>query len=235
MCGRFSLVSNAEVLARFFAVGRIPDGFIARYNIAPTQRSVVVYEDAGRGRQAALWRWGLIPRWAKDISVGQRMINARSETLDQRPAFRQAYQYRRCVIPASGFFEWHGPKGKKTPFYFRLDTDQLFGLAGLWEEWLSPEGDLRSFTIITTEANAVVRAIHHRMPVIFRTPDEIDQWLDHSRFDAIALQRLLAPRPIPGLKGYEVSRRVNSAVNDDPQCIEPVEDGRRITNPAPPR
>ena len=230
MCGRFSLVSNAHILARFFALERMPEGFIPRYNIAPTQHSVVIYHDGALGRQAAMWRWGLIPRWAKDISIGQRMINARAETLNQRPAFRQAYRYRRCVIPASGFFEWHGPKGQKTPYYFRLNTDQPFGMAGLWEEWRSPEGGLRTFTIITTEANAVVRSIHHRMPVVFHTQDEIDQWLDHRRSDPNDLQRLLAPRPIPGLEGYEVSTRVNSAANDDPQCIEPVEDGRRIKN-----
>lgn len=210
MCGRFSLVSSAELLARFFSVPQMPAGFAARYHIAPSQLTVAIYHDPLQGRQAALWRWGLVPHWATEISVGQKMINARAETLAQRPAFRSAFQQRRCVIPATGFYEWRKDAGGKTPIHFTLDGGQPFGLAGLWEEWHS----LRTFTIVTTEANATVAAVHHRMPVIFASPSETDQWLDHHHFDPAALQTLLAPRQVPGLEGYEVSPFDNSPAND---------------------
>jgi putative SOS response-associated peptidase YedK len=226
MCGRFSLASNAELLARLFAVPQMPVGFAARYNIAPSQLAVSIYQDPLHGRQAALLRWGLVPHWAKEISIGQRMINARAETLAQRPAFRQAFQQRRCVIPATGFYEWHTYAGRKVPVHFRLDAGQPFGLAGLWEEWLSPQGPLRTFTIVTTKANATVGAVHHRMPAILFSPKETDQWLDHCHFDPTALQGLLAPRPIPGLEGYEVPPLANSPANDHPRCIEPADGGR---------
>ena len=193
-----------------------------RYNIAPSQQALAILQGKDGQRQGHMLRWGLIPFWAKEPGIGSKMINARAETLAQRPSFRQAFRERRCVIPASGFYEWQARNGKKQPFYFRLRSKLPLSLAGLWEEWLSPQGPLRTFAIITTEANATVGSVHKRMPVIL-SPEGTDQWLDHSDTNLSTLQELLFPRPTPELVGYRVSLLVNSPANDSPLCVQPLE------------
>ena len=177
-------------------------------------------------RHLQAFHWGLIPSWAKDAAIGNKMINARTETLAEKPSFRAALTRRRCLIPADGFYEWQAaPDGKKagrTPMHIRLKDDGLFAFAGLWEEWRAPDGSpLRSCTIITTTPNAVAAPIHDRMPAILRPEDE-SLWLDHSQTNASDLLSLLAPYPSEAMEAYAVSRQVNAPTVDDPACIAPA-------------
>lgn len=171
----------------------------------------------------SLMRWGLIPSWAKDTAIGNRMINARAETLAEKPSFRKAFEKRRCIVPADSFFEWRKTNGKtKIPVRFVLKSREPFAFAGLWETWRKPDGqELRSFTIITTAANDLLRPIHDRMPVILRQSDE-GKWLDPSAADAAKLTLLLAQYPAEAMESYDVSTLVNSPRNDVPECIAPV-------------
>jgi putative SOS response-associated peptidase YedK len=192
-----------------------------RYNIAPTQTVPVIVEDGGE-KKAVPMRWGLVPRWAKDLKIGNRLINARSETIRQKPAFRRSFLRHRCLVPADGFYEWNVTEEKKQPMRIVLDQGELFAFAGLWDQWESPEGDVvHSFTIITTRANEKMADIHDRMPAILHPADE-SVWLDPSVKDPELLRNMLQPYPSEPMEIYPVSSQVNSPHNDDPDCIQPL-------------
>ncbi len=221
MCGRFTLRTPVEDLASFFGVAEMPE-LTPRYNIAPTQPVATVLVLTG-DRRFRLMRWGLIPPWAKDPSIGSRMINARAETIAQKPAFRSAFRHRRCLIMADGFYEWQRRGSLKQPYYIVSRDHSPLGLAGLWERWQPPEGgeELESCTIITTAANALVRRFHDRMPVIL-DPADFGLWLDTEATEPQRLLALLKPYDAQKLEAYPVSAEVNSPANDRPVCIQPV-------------
>jgi len=188
------------------------------YNIAPTQTVIVVNDDGTR--HLMQMRWGLIPSWAKDPAIGNRMINARAETVATKPAFRVALRKRRCLIPADGFYEWQAVGRRKQPVYITLKTREPFSFAGLWEAWTSPEGkEIKTCTIITTEANEVLKSIHDRMPVILTREAEII-WLDPAIQDPVWLLPLLKPYLAEEMEVYPVSTLVNNPANDGPECIK---------------
>jgi putative SOS response-associated peptidase YedK len=219
MCGRFTLVSPfVAVTERFHASA--PPVFRPRYNIAPGQEVLCVIRD-GENRIEPL-RWGLIPFWAKDPAIGSRLINARAETVAEKPSFRSAFAKRRCLVVADGFYEWR-PEGKrKVPVYIFLKSKKPFGFAGLYEAWKTPEGkELRTCTIITTGANELVRPIHDRMPVILPEGFE-DRWLDPGEGSRERLQTLLTPYPVGEMAAYDVTPVVNNAGHDAPDCIFPA-------------
>jgi len=221
MCGRFTLQIPAELLAEIFGLPEPPD-LPARYNIAPTQQVAVVRQHADGGNRLELLRWGLIPSWAKDPSIGSKMINARSETLEEKPAFRAAFKFRRCLVLASGFYEWEVLGGKKVPRYLRLKDGGLMAFAGLWESWKAPDGScLESCTILTTAANSLIEPLHIRMPVILR-PRDFAAWLDRNLTNTAELKGLLQPYPSDGMEGWTVSTLANSPKNDAPDLIVPV-------------
>ncbi len=218
MCGRFCLAVTTEELAEYFGLTAVPD-FPARYNIAPSQPIAVILRTNNEPeRHFRLMRWGLIPAWAKDPAIGDRLINARAETVAEKPSFRTAFKRRRCLIPASGFFEWQKTKAGKQPFYFRPQSGSLFAIAGLWESWQ----DIETCTILTTAANELLQPIHERMPVILK-PEDYDQWLDWQIQDTETLQALLQPFPADQMLAYPVSKRVNNAAIDDIECIATAE------------
>lgn len=220
MCGRFSF-SGDDIEERFDVELLKNLALTPRFNIAPGQDSPVVRHADGK-RTLRLHRWGLIPSWAKEASIGYKMINARAETLAEKPSFRKALERRRCLVPADGFYEWMKEGRLKIPVRFILKSRETFAFAGLWESWKKPDGtDLLSFTIITTAANALIKSIHERMPVIL--PRELEgAWLDPALTDAAALEKFLAPYPPDRMEAYRVSTLVNSAKNDKPECIEPI-------------
>ena len=222
MCGRFTLTTELKEIAERFAAPLPPAALTTkpRWNIAPTQ-SVIVVNDTG-ARQLVAMRWGLVPSWATDPSIGNRMINARAETIAEKPAFRVALKKRRCIIPADGFYEWQQTGKLKQPVRIVLRSREPFGFAGLWEQWTSPTGDdLLSCTIITTAANELLKAVHERMPVILSRVDEA-LWLDPKIQDPETLLPLLKQYPSELMEYYPVSREVNSPANDVPQCIVPI-------------
>ena len=232
MCGRFTLIAWDEVEQRFLPAGSgmsvIRERFsesganpAPRYNIAPTQRILTITND-GQSKIPQPMRWGLIPSWAKDTSVGSRMINARAETLAERPSFRAAFRRRRCLVVADSFYEWKRRGRARTPMRISLKSGQLFAFAGLWESWTSPGGHrILSCAIITTAANHFIAPIHDRMPVIL-PPDAESAWLDPNLQDTATLSILLTPYPSDLMTAYEVSSLVNSPANDVPECITPV-------------
>lgn len=228
MCGRFTLTQSAKRIAAHFQLDEEPD-FVAGYNIAPTQPVPVIRAGKTTPREFSYLYWGLIPSWSKDPAMGARLINARSETVTEKPSFRTAFKRRRCLIAADGFYEWQQLGSKKTgtkkqPFYFQLQEHQPFGFAGLWEYWHSSEGDeIESCTILTTAANEQMQSIHDRMPVILH-PDDYDLWLDPSVQSPDPLLPLLRPYPSEQMQHYPVSTRVNSPSNDNPDCIAPLEE-----------
>jgi putative SOS response-associated peptidase YedK len=219
MCGRFTLSLSTEALAEFFGVEEVPN-LDARFNIAPTQNVVAVLEDQHSAhRYIHHLRWGLIPAWAKDANMGAKLINARAETVAQKPAFRSAFKHRRCLIVADGFYEWQKQGSKKQPFYFRLQNGEPFAFAGLWEKWRNSAGEeIDSCTILTTSANELMQPIHDRMPVIL-SPEEYNLWLDQQVQTPEPLQPLLRPYPASTMTSYPVSTWVNNARHDDPKCI----------------
>ena len=232
MCGRFVLVDwdgiqqrfelpeyyRRHILEGYSGMGEAP---FPRYNIAPTQDVLAVRND-GDGNRADMMRWGLVPSWAKDPKIGSRMINARAETLSERPSFRAAYRRRRCLIVADSFYEWKREGRNRTPMRIMLESEEPFAFAGLWETWKRPDDSwMLSCTIVTTAANEMVSEIHDRMPVIL-DHDVESVWLDPDLDDTSALSDLLVPYPSDLMKAYEVSRIVNSAANDVPECIEPI-------------
>lgn len=223
MCGRFTLTSSPEVVADLFDLAE-PPPLTPRYNIAPTQESslVRVLEIAGE-RKVDFLRWGLIPHWARDPSIGNRMINARSETVENKPAFRASFRKQRCLIPSNGFFEWQRVGKRKQPYYIRMRDGRPFALAGLWDRWKAPDGEaIDSFTILTTEANDLVRPLHDRMPVIL-VPRDYELWLDPEVLDPRRLKLLLGPSPSNELVADPVDTRVNNPANDDAHCVAPLE------------
>ncbi|MFU8894829.1 MAG: SOS response-associated peptidase [Gammaproteobacteria bacterium] len=233
MCGRYAFFTPIDAVTRLFGVTEVHARELApRYNIAPTQEVPIVRvsafldEAAGaaaghaRARELALARWGLVPFWAKDPSIGNRMINARGETVAQKPAFRAAFSKRRCLVPADGFFEWQKTDSGKQPWYIHGVGGEPLALAGLWELWNPPDGGapLASCAIITTHANEFMRPLHDRMPVVLDA-EARDAWLN-SDTSPDALQALLVPAAADALEAWPVSRRVNSPFNEDPSLVE---------------
>jgi putative SOS response-associated peptidase YedK len=220
MCGRFALYSDPFALAKRFQAEAPPE-LRPRYNVAPTQNIPIVREESGQ-RRFALARWGLILHWAKDTKIGYHTINARAETVAEKPAFRNAFRHRRCLIPADGFYEWQVMPGSKIkqPWFIVLRDREPMAFAGLWERWRSPEGeDLESCSIIVTDANELMRPIHDRMPVIL-APADWDAWLEVDAKDAGGLQILLKPYPAQSMAAWPVSTKVNSPRNDSMECLE---------------
>ncbi|MCC7484503.1 MAG: SOS response-associated peptidase [Burkholderiales bacterium] len=221
MCGRYALYGptsrrnrdTIEFLGRELV-------FPPTYNAAPARLLPVCRVTAARGRELALLRWGLVPFWAKSADIGARMINARCESVAEKPAFRAAFARRRCLVPMSGFYEWQRAAGRKVPHFIRLLDAEVFAAAGLYESWRA-QGEaapLETFTIITTEANEIVRPLHERMPVILHEAD-YEVWLSPERRDTGTLARLLAPYPAGNMRAYPVGTRVNNAANDGPELV----------------
>jgi putative SOS response-associated peptidase YedK len=222
MCGRFTLLATPILLReQFHPEDSLPQ--LPRFNVAPTQEVAAIRLDTPTERREMVrLRWGLIPSWAKDSKIGNSLINARGETVAEKPSFRFALKSRRCLILADGFFEWRNQDGKKQPFYFRLADHSTFAFAGLWERWSKGEnGVVESCTIITTEANDLVRPVHERTPVILLSRD-YDTWLHHRVLGPDALQSLFRPYPADQMTATAVSMRVNSPRHDDAGCIEAV-------------
>jgi putative SOS response-associated peptidase YedK len=221
MCGRFALTLELDALMEAFPGFIFPQDLAPRYNIAPTQPVPVIPND--KERQVKLFHWGLVPFWAKDPAIGNRMINARAETLAEKPSFRAAYQSRRCLVLTDGFYEWRKEAGRraKTPYFIQLASGDPFAFAGLWEVWKGGDAPLYSCTIITTEPNAVVAPIHDRMPVILPS-SAYDLWLDPDEHNTEILQGLLKPYTGSDMVAYEVSTMVNNPSNDRHECVEPV-------------
>jgi putative SOS response-associated peptidase YedK len=221
MCGRFTQTQSNLAIASAFQLSALPV-LQPRYNIAPTQPIAIVRATPTQPREFGLVRWGLVPFWAKDLTIGARMINARSETVAEKPAFRAALRYRRCLILADGFYEWQKQDKHKQPFYIHLADHPLFAFAGLWESWQGSDGSkLETCTILTTSANTLMQPIHDRMPVILHAQD-YDQWLDPTQQTAANLQPLLQPYPEHEMNAYSVSATVNKASSDRPECIQPL-------------
>lgn len=215
MCGRFAFYSPSEATAALFGV----DASIAvepRYNIAPTQFIAAIREDEDRNRELVMLRWGLVPFWARDPAIGNRMINARAETVAEKPSYRAAYRHRRCLLLANGFYEWRKEGNAKIPYFISLASGEPFALAGLWENWTDKDRDesMQTTTIITTAANEFMAPLHHRMPVILQ-PHTANDWLSGS---ADILQ--YAAQRVPALQAWPVDRRVNNARNEGAELID---------------
>jgi putative SOS response-associated peptidase YedK len=222
MCGRYAITTAPEAIRRLFGYVEQPN-FPPRYNVAPTQPIPIVRIEQG-ARHFALVRWGLIPSWVKDPTTFSLVINARSDNVMTKPAFRNAMRYRRCLIPADGFYEWQSAgAGQKRPFYIRRRDGLPFAFAGLWEVWSGPNGEeMETAAIVTTDANRVLRPLHGRMPVIL-PPEAFDMWLDTRNVDADTVSALLVPAPDALLEAYPVSFAVNKHANDDASLIEPID------------
>jgi putative SOS response-associated peptidase YedK len=209
MCGRFTLGVEPVELQEAFDLSEAPVDWVLRENIAPTQPvAVLAFAD---NRKIEYMRWGLVPSWAKDISIGNKLFNARAETIQEKPSFRTAFARRRCLIPADGFYEWQKKeKGPSKPYRFQFLEKKPFAIAGLWELWRSPEGDeLKSCTLITTEANSLVAAVHPRMPVILSS-EECWQWIEGS--DPASLQAMLKPFPAERMASFSVGQMPKDAI-----------------------
>jgi putative SOS response-associated peptidase YedK len=224
MCGRYTITVKEEILIRRFKVEDYQGEYLPRYNVAPSQNNPVVLVNEKNNRAMYPMRWGLIPSWAKEEAIGNKMINARIETVAEKPSFRTALSKRRCLVPADGYYEWrkNGKPGKKQPFRIVLKSRELFAFAGLWNLWKNPEGEtIRSYTIITTEADELVGKIHPRMPVILR-PENENTWIDQNLHDPNTLMKLLSPYPADLTEMYEVSSLVGNPGVDVEDCILPV-------------
>jgi len=222
MCGRFTLTVNPAELKDTFSDYNFPAMFAPRFNIAPTQPVLAIPNDDKF--TADFFIWGLIPMWAKDPEIGNRLINARGETLAEKPSFRGSYRHKRCLIVADGFYEWKafGGRKTKTPYYIHMQDRKPFALAGLWDHWESPDGSsIKSCTIITTTPNELMGAIHDRMPVILHSRDYA-KWLDPSPQTPESLQPLIKPFPADAMTAYPVSTLVNKATSDVPEMVVPV-------------
>jgi putative SOS response-associated peptidase YedK len=219
MCGRFVVFSNLEHLQEYFSMGKALSEVTPNYNVAPAQEILTIFQQEGLNMLEKM-HWGLVPHWAKDVSAGYKMINARSETIATKPSFRDAFKKRRCLIPANGFYEWSGPRGNKQPVFITLPDEKPFAFAGLWETWHDKDQDApyRSCTIITREAGPCLKGLHDRMPAILH-PDIYDAWLDQRNQDGRGLQEILAERTITEFKFRPVSRQVNSVKINDPSNI----------------
>jgi putative SOS response-associated peptidase YedK len=219
MCGRYTLKTPAGVLTERFDIEESSTSISSSYNIAPTQQVATVLAENGK-RKLEMLHWGLIPSWAKDPEVGNRMINARAETVAEKPSYRKAFQERRCLILADGFYEWQKTDNGKQPFYIRMEDESPFAFAGLWESWRNGR-EIRSCTIITTAPNELAASIHNRMPVILH-PEDYDMWLDPDFDEREPLTSLLKPFPAEAMEAYPVSRRVNKPANNDAGVVEPA-------------
>jgi putative SOS response-associated peptidase YedK len=221
MCGRYSLSTPGDELAEIFDLATAPV-LAPRYNIAPTQLVAVIRRgQADAGREVAFLKWGLVPSWAKAADIGARLINARAETVAEKPAFRSAFKGRRCLVLADGFFEWQKVGNRKQPFFIHRRDHQPFAFAGLWERWQGATPALETCTLITTEPNELLAPIHTRMPVILE-PGELDTWIDPALKEVARLAALLKPYPAELLVAETVSTRVNNPANDDAACVVPV-------------
>src|SRR5665647_3840162 len=230
MCGRYTVTSSPEVLRALFRYQEQPN-FPPRYNIAPTQPIAIVRLMDGK-RQFALVRWGLLPSWVKDPKTFSLLINARGESVVEKPAFRAAMKRRRCLVPADGFYEWKSVAGRKQPFYVRAKSGGPFAFAGLWETWTGPNGqELDTAAIVTTRANWTLSPIHDRMPVVV-PPEAFDLWLDSATVDATTAAALIQPAPDDLFEVYEVSTTVNRTANDNPKLLDPFAASAQPT-PAP--
>ena len=221
MCGRFTATFTfRDLKIRFNLQEALPE-FAPRYNIAPTQSAMVVTLGNGNN-DAEMMRWGLVPSWAKDIAIGNRMINARAETLAGKSSFKPLVERRRCLIPADGFYEWRHEGKRKVPVWIHLRNKEPFAFAGLWEVWKQPNGEkLQSFTIVTCPANELLQPIHDRMPVILRPQDET-AWLDTDQTRWAQAKKLLAPFAAQSMQFHDVAKLVNSPAHDQPACIWPA-------------
>lgn len=218
MCGRFALKAPPAKLKVLFELDEVAD-YAPRYNIPPGTDIPVIRQSPEGGRVLHLLRWGLVPHWAKDPSIGNKLNNARAETVAEKASFREAFKRRRCLIPASGFYEWKTEGKVKQPYYISLESGELLAMAGLWETWQSPEGDLlRTCAIITTSPNALMQPIHDRMPVIL-APEHWQAWLTAPPAE---IAGLLAPHDAEAMRAWPVDRRVSRAGEDDAGMIEPL-------------
>ena len=224
MCGRFVQFSSLRTLETYFQIDSIATDVIASYNIAPTHEVVTIIHY--HGRRLAKLNWGLVPSWAKDLAGASRLINARAETVAQKPSFRAAFKRRRCLIVADGFYEWQGEKGSKQPYFIALPSKQPFAFAGLWETWKSKEASdsdplYKSCTILTTAASESLQQIHHRMPVILQ-PEAYEKWLDPELQEPDQLEVVLQNCHVRKMQYYPVSKLVNRVQNNSPTCINPL-------------
>lgn len=224
MCGRYRLSRRKQIIEEHFDTADWRDEWNPRFNIAPTQPVPVIRQHPKEPiRQVSIMRWGLIPHWAKDASAAAGMMNARSETAATKPAFRDPLKFRRCLIPADGFYEWKRTGTSKQPFCFEVREGELFAFAGLWDGWKDPNGQwVKTCSILTTTPNAVTSAVHDRMPVIL-DPESYDLWLDPTMQNVAAIFDMLKPFDAGLMRCYPVSTRINHVVNDDEECSRPVE------------
>ncbi|ARQ00362.1 SOS response-associated peptidase [Pseudorhodoplanes sinuspersici] len=219
MCGRYFIVMTPATMRKHFGYPEMPN-FPPRYNVAPTQPIPLVRMWEGQ-RQFVLMRWGLLPSWVKDPKTFTLLINARGDTVNEKPAFKNAMKYRRCLIPADGFYEWKRDGATKRPYLIRMKGGAPFVFAGLWETWVGPNGEeLDTAAMITTDANAVLAPIHHRMPVIL-PPDKFEMWLDCANVSPAAAAALLVPAPAAAMEAFEISPAVNRVANDGPEIQQP--------------
>ncbi len=224
MCGRFSLTDIDSIFSRFGVIisKDINKKITPHYNIAPTQKIPVIYKDTNQQNKIEFMKWGLIPFWAKDPKIGHKMINARAETLAQKPSFKHLLKSKRCLVPSSGFYEWKRIDKRKIPYYIGIKNSKIFSFAGLYDNWKDNVGnELKTFTIITTSSNNTLKPIHNRMPVILEQEFEED-WLDVKTHDFDSLKQMLKPYPDDNMITYAVSYDVNNPSNDNPELIRKV-------------
>lgn len=222
MCGRFTSLLSPELLAVIYEIFP-PEHTSQRYNIAPTQQVLTIREASDGSRLLSSARWGLVPHWAKDLSIGNKMINARCETVHEKASFRQAIRNRRCIVPASGFYEWAATPDGKIPYYITTRDGSPFSFASIWESWKNPDGqELETCSILTTSANSLMSPIHDRMPVMLHQTD-FDRWLDPGNTDPQQLQVFYQPYTPDLMQLWPVSTLVNSPQNDSPDCIVPAD------------
>ena len=220
MCGRFSLLAHQELMRERFSIEEFEFEVTPRYNIAPSQKVVTIIKDPVI--KLVGMRWGFIPFWAKDMNIGTRMINTRAETIAEKRVFKHAFMKKRCLIPATGFYEWMKHDDGKTPMHIRMESGFLFAFAGIYSHWKSPsDSTILSCSIVTTTPNELMKPIHNRMPVILKPEDE-GIWLDSSIEDVETLQKTLAPYSNGALEAFEVSTYVNNSRNEGPMCTKPV-------------
>ena len=223
MCGRYTLTADAESIQLAFDLETVAN-WRPRYNIAPSQLAPAITSE--NPARLSFLKWGLVPSWAKDPAIGSRMINARAETAAEKPSFRAAFKRRRCLVPADGFFEWARQGSRKAPMYIHLENRAVFAFAGLWESRARPDGSkLETCAILTTEANELIRPLHHRMAVVL-PPEHYDIWLSPKTL-AEELMLLMSPYPAEKMRVYEVSPQVNHPANDHPAVIDPFEPPRQ--------
>lgn len=226
MCGRYTLHQNPHDLGKRYKAASVPEGIHDNFNVAPGQQMPIVVSDEAGKPKIELMKWGFVPVWAKDPKIGYKLINARDDTIFDKPMWRSVILKKRCLIPADGFYEWQQPpagsKARKQPFYVRPKQTPLFSFAGIWELWKDPDGrEHKTYSIITTEANKEMADIHDRMPVILY-PDEEAAWLDRGRIDRASVEPLIHPYEDNGLTLYPVSDDVNSPQHNDPHLLEPI-------------